>query len=343
MLASMLMESAFGAPDVSPEVLSRYNHEDGAALIAMESAADLHDIFVEGFIGMEELEFQQYRANMEGASEDVMEGIGDKIVSNAKAAIAKVKAFIKKLWEKVKGFFHNVRRYLDGVFMNGVDFAKKYEGELKKLKLNGFTYTMYKYTIDELSKSQVSSAKKVTDAVLKDFGEVDKDTMKDLVKNVDMSGPDQGGGFANVYAEQFKKEIGIDPNDDDTTKAREKIWSSLRGGATSEADKTEQNVKIAEIISTLKKYDTQLKLYNDAAKDTDRLFSGVIKFLDSYAKEADEQKAKKKATAARKLSSQISKYQTLTNMCLNETKSAMAERVKTYKSVCMAAFKYKAK
>ena len=95
MLASMLMESAFGAPDVSPEVLSRYNHEDGAALIAMESAADLHDIFVEGFIGMEELEFQQYRANMEGASEDVMEGIGDKIVSSAKNAIAKVKAFIK--------------------------------------------------------------------------------------------------------------------------------------------------------------------------------------------------------------------------------------------------------
>lgn len=341
MLASMLMESAFGAPDVSPEVLSRYNHEDGAALIAMESAADLHDIFVEGFIGMEELEFQQYRANMEGASEDVMEGIGEKIASGAKNAIAKIKAFIKKLWEKVKAFFHNVRRYLDGIFMNGADFAKKYEGELKKLKLNGFTYTMYKYTIDDMSKSMVNALKKETDAVLKAFGAVDKDAMAYVVKTTDASsfGSDIND---NVFAKSLEDEVGASV-DDDTAKIREKIWASLRGGATSDADKTEQNVKIAEIIATLKKYDNQVKLYNDAGKESDRMFSGIIKFLDAYAKEADEQKAKKKAAAARKLSSQVSKYQTIANMGLNETKSAMAERVKTYKSVCMAAFKYKAK
>lgn len=339
MLASMLMESAFGTPDVSPEVLSRYNHEDGAALIAMESAADLHDIFVEGFIGMEELEFQQYRANMEGASEDVMEGIGDKIVSNAKAAIAKIKEFIKKLWEKVKGFFHNVRRHLDGIFMNGADFAKKYEGELKKLKLNGFTYTMYDYDIDTVSKKIVTSNKKSIDDALKTWADAEK-AVSDHVKDNDSAAEDKA--IVDGYVEGIKNLTGVSDLDD-TTKIREAVWSSLRKGATGEADKKEISVKIAEVISVLKKYPEQQKFYADLTKDTDRLYSGIIKYLDAYAKEADEQKAKKKANAARKLSSQMSKCQSIMNLVANETKSAMAERVKTYKSVCMAAFKYKAK
>lgn len=339
MLASMLMESAFGAPDVSPEVLSRYNHEDGAALIAMESAADLHDIFVEGFIGMEELEFQQYRANMEGASEDVMEGIGDKIVSSAKNAIAKVKAFIKKLWEKVKGFFHSVRRYLDGIFMNGADFAKKYEGELKKLKLNGFTYTMYEYNIDTYTKKMVTAGKKSTDDILKGWADVEK-IMPAAVKNDEVA--DENKDLVEGIGDSIKATFGISDLDD-TTKVREAAWSKIRNGATSDADKKEISVKINEVITVLKKYPEQQKFFADMAKDMDRMYSGTIKYLDAYAKEADEQKAKKKAAAARKLSSQMSKYQSVTNIVSNEIKSAMAERVKTYKSVCMAAFKYKAK
>ncbi len=339
MLASMLMESAFGAPDVSPEVLSRYNHEDGAALIAMESAADLHDIFVEGFIGMEELEFQQYRANMEGASEDVMEGIGDKIVSNAKAAIAKVKAFIKKLWEKVKGFFHNVRRYLDGIFMNGADFAKKYEGELKKLKLNGFTYTMYEYDIDTYTKKMVTAEKKDTDDMLKTWANIEKN-MSAVVKSGEVDAENKA--MVEGFGEFIKESLGLSDLDD-TTKVREAAWSKVRKGATSEADKKEVSVKINEVITVLKKYPEQQKFFAEMVKDMDRMYSGAIKYLDAYAKEADEQKAKKKAAAARKLSSQMSKCQSVTNIVTNEVKSAMAERVKTYKSVCMAAFKYKAK
>ena len=339
MLASMLMESAFGAPDVSPEVLSRYNHEDGAALIAMESAADLHDIFVEGFIGMEELEFQQYRANMEGASEDVMEGIGEKIASGAKNAIAKIKAFIKKLWEKVKGFFHNVRRYLDGIFMNGADFAKKYEGELKKLKLNGFTYSMYNYDIDTLTKKMVNAEKKSTDDILKMWADIEKN-MSTAVKADEVAGENKEmvEGLGNTIKEQ----LGVSDLDD-TTKVREAAWSKVRNGATSDADKKEVPVKINEIITVLKKYPEQQKFFVDMAKDMDRMYAGTIKYLDAYAKEADEQKAKKKAAAARKLSSQMSKYQSVSNILVSEVKSAMAERVKTYKSVCMAAFKYKAK
>ena len=339
MLASMLMESAFGAPDVSPEVLSRYNHEDGSALIAMESAADLHDIFVEGFIGMEELEFQQYRANMEGASEDVMEGIGEKIASGAKNAIAKIKAFIKKLWEKVKGFFHNVRRYLDGIFMNGADFAKKYEGELKKLKLNGFTYSMYNYDIDTLTKKMVNAEKKSTDDILKMWADIEKN-MSTAVKADEVAGENKEmvEGLGNTIKEQ----LGVSDLDD-TTKVREAAWSKVRNGATSDADKKEVPVKINEIITVLKKYPEQQKFFVDMAKDMDRMYAGTIKYLDAYAKEADEQKAKKKAAAARKLSSQMSKYQSVSNILVSEVKSAMAERVKTYKSVCMAAFKYKAK
>lgn len=344
MLASMLMESAFGAPDVSPEVLSRYNHEDGAALIAMESAADLHDIFVEGFIGMEELEFQQYRANMEGASEDVMEGIGDKIVSNAKAAIAKIKEFIKKLWEKVKGFFHNVRRFLDGIFMNGTDFVKKYESELRKLKLDdGCTHKMYKYTIDDKTKKMVTTNKKTVDDELAAWDEAYGGLGKEgqvIDKSVGIDDSDKK--IVVDFKAKIKNDYNIS-NLDDTSKIREAVWSSLRGGATSEADKQDIKVEISSIITTLKQAPAQTKLVTDMAKDTDRLYSGILKHLDRFAKQAESEKAKAIANAARKLSSQVSQVQTIQNMITNETKNAMSERVKAYKAACMTAFKYKQK
>lgn len=344
MLASMLMESAFGAPDVSPEVLSKYNHEDGAALIAMESAADLHDIFVEGFIGMEELEFQQYRANMEGASEDVMEGIGDKIVSSAKNAIAKIKEFIKKLWEKVKGFFHNVRRFLDGIFMNGTDFVKKYESELKKLKLDdGCTYKMYKYTIEEKTKKMVTTNKKTVDDALAEWAARYKGVGEEgyhVKKDVGIT--DKDNKIVTDFKESIKKDYNVS-NLDDTSKIREAVWSSLRGGATGEADKQDIKVEINKIITALKQAPAQLKIVTDMAKDNDRLYSGILKHLDAYAKLAESDKAKAIANAARKLSSQVSQVQTIQNMITNETKNAMGERTKAYKAACMTAFKYKPK
>ena len=343
MLASMLMESAFGAPDVSPEVLSRYNHEDGAALIAMESAADLHDIFVEGFIGMEELEFQQYRANMEGASEDVMEGIGDKIASSAKNAIMKIKELIKKLWEKVKAFFHNVRRFLDGIFMNGTDFVKKYEGELKKLKLDsGCTYKMYKYTITEYSKKMVTSNKQSVNAQLKYWNGLDSWLGKEEI-DTDTGLQENDTKFTDDSIAELKKDFGI-TDIDDMSKARETVWSKLRGGATSEADKEDVVVKISEIISTLKSAPAQTKMFTDIAKDNDRLYSEIIKKLNTVADLAEKQKGgKRMANAARKYASKTSQVQNIKNMITNETKNAMSECVKAYKGACMAALKYKPK
>lgn len=152
MLSSILMESAtlIGTPKVSEEMLAKYGY-NSEHRIAMESAVELNDIFYESFYKMEELDFQRAYATMEGADESVLEGIGSSISERAKGAIEKIKTFLRDLWEKVKAFFHNVKRFLDGIFMNAQDFVKKYESELLKLTFKNTKYTvdMYDYDIDD--------------------------------------------------------------------------------------------------------------------------------------------------------------------------------------------------
>ena len=130
MLSSILFESAtlVGVPKVSEEMLAKYGY-NSEHRIAMERAVELNDIFYESFYKMEELDFQHAYATMEGADESVLEGIMSSVSERAKGAIEKIKTFLEDLWKKVQAFFHNVKRFLDGIFMNAQDFVKKYESE----------------------------------------------------------------------------------------------------------------------------------------------------------------------------------------------------------------------
>ena len=157
MLASMLMESALGfISDVSPEYMAKYNHEDAPMLIAIESAEDVNEIFNEGFYAMEALEFSKAKATMEGASDEVLEGIVGNLKTKAGNAIKTIKEKLKALWEKVKAFFANTKKLLTAIFGNAAKFAKAHEKELKALKLNGFKAEAFKYTFDKgFDKSKV--------------------------------------------------------------------------------------------------------------------------------------------------------------------------------------------
>ena len=152
MLSSILFESAtlVGVPKVSEEMLAKYGY-NSEHRIAMESAVELNDIFYESFYKMEELDFQRAYATMGGADESVLEGIVSSMSERAKGAIEKIKTFLRDLWKKVQAFFHNVKRFLDGIFMNAQDFVKKYESELLKLTFKDKPYTvdMYDYTIGD--------------------------------------------------------------------------------------------------------------------------------------------------------------------------------------------------
>ena len=55
---------------------------------------------------------------------------------------------LKKLWAKLKAFFHRAMQYFDALFKNAKQFAEKYEDELKDKDLDKFKFKMHTYTLD---------------------------------------------------------------------------------------------------------------------------------------------------------------------------------------------------
>ena len=112
-LATMIMEGT--AILGNTKLAHKYDHIDGPALIAMESAQALRDIFEVGFYennactlkavaeGYTDFDSSPYAATMEGIIAD---------------AFQKVKDFLIKLKDKVIAFFHSMVRYLSGIFMS---------------------------------------------------------------------------------------------------------------------------------------------------------------------------------------------------------------------------------
>lgn len=332
MLASMLMESAFGVPDVSNEMLGKYTHEDGAFLIAMESAADLHEIFMEGFYDMEELEFQQCRAAMEGASEDVMEGIVDTIKTKAKNAVAKIKEKILALWEKVKTFFHNVKRYFLSIFQNGADFAKKYQNELKSLKFKPFEVKMYKYTLDELKSSIEDGYKSFNDAL------GDLPTADQLAKFAAGGSGESIEAVTDEVLTTLEEELTSKIDDSEIKKG---WFQQARDGATGPTDKNVYTISsLDEYVNKLISSKNLVKDMETIQRNGDKSFKSTLdtlKKVETKLNSADDDVSKKAVRIAQTSYKILSKTQSWINIGVNAYKSAAREMIATYKGVCTKA------
>ena len=146
-LTQTLMNGGMIGTSINP---AKYNHDNGALRIATESVEELHDIFMTTFYATEQaelgavhegvaLENSSYAVVYEGAIRD---------------AFTKVKEFFKKLWDKIKAWCHNVKRFFDSLIMSGKDFVKKYKDDIKKAtSLKDFTYKMYKYDNERINKT----------------------------------------------------------------------------------------------------------------------------------------------------------------------------------------------
>lgn len=185
-LTQTLMNGGMIGCSINP---ARYNHDNGALRIATESVEELHDIFMTTFYATEQaelgavhegvaLEESSYAAVYEGAVRD---------------AFTKVKEFLKKLWDKVKAWFHSVKRFLDSLFMSGKEFVKKYAADIRKANnIKDFEFKMFDYN-NEL----IDSADKSL--------EPDKYAEEIYNKGIEAAKDDNGPGGYKAY-EAFKKE-----------------------------------------------------------------------------------------------------------------------------------------
>ena len=374
MLSSILFESAtlVGVPKVSEEMLAKYGY-NSEHRIAMESAVELNDIFYESFYKMEELDFQRAYATMEGADESVLEGIVSSMSERAKGAIEKIKTFLRDLWKKVQAFFHNVKRFLDGIFMNAQDFVKKYESELLKLTFKDKPYTvdMYDYTIGDCKEMATTvnkfcatmtgeSAKAMNNTfnlavafaskaigaagALPEDNAADK-TKEGARKKVDDMCEKMSKAALSAIHEEYGKYLKTAKGEAPTTaELAEAVWRSVRNGASGDSDKKSVTItSLSEYVKYLKTSKTALSNFDKTAKAIDDMFKGVLAKISDAEKILNDDKAGDVAKElVLKVSSTYSKIvsreQGFSNTIVSEHRKDLQEKIAVYKKICTGAF-----
>lgn len=348
-LATMIMEGT--AIYGSSKLKHKYDHVDGPALIAMESAEALRDIFETAFYennacsiravaeGYTDFDSSPYAAMMEGIIAD---------------AFQKVKDFLIKLKDKIIAFFHSMVRYLSGIFMDGKKWVTKYEKELNAIRSN---LKDYEVSIYDYRKDLDSSPDKITTG----YTEVDDGASK-LQSKYDSKTTKMGSDgkkerdddAADKEYEEFVKKL-LDGRsfsvDDDLAK---ECWSYFRNGADNDGDKEKKEVTsfFGDAIKALKDSDKTISKLNKAITAADNMYKKIIKKIekladeqektanDSKTDEAAKTPLQNKAEEARAVAALVSRFQSALNTFGNAWKSAIQERNKAYQSALVGAFAY---
>lgn len=338
---------------------SKYTHDNGASRIAIESVEELHEIFIESFYNTEQaelaaategvaLEGSRYEAVFEGAISDTME---------------KVKAFLKKLWEKVKAFFHQVKRYIDAMFMSGRDFAKKYKKDIidADRNLKDFSFKMFKYEDEYLdSLNNEFDVDSTRDDILNEAWENYNKYYTSMLGSKFNTVQDAENAF-NKSLEEYKKkieedaiakemfgEIGVTSADD----LDEAFFSCWRSGATDKDDKDEIDITSLRHYLDVLTDSKALSQIDSANKKADKAYTKAIKIVDDMAKQAskeasnikdtDDQSKTNKLTLnmgskfATAMSTGISRQQSIFNKFMTSWKTALKERDTVYKQLLVA-------
>lgn len=285
-LASIIMEGATFGSGYSGKLSHSYDHENGAAMIAMESAEALRDIFETTFYVPNTCEIA---AALEGAS-CVEESSQSAIMEGAfKNAFAKIKDFFIKLKDKVIELLHSIKRYLDGIFKSDQDWVKKYKSDLNALKsgdLKDYEVKMYKYTnlehetgiqeaLDESLVDMMGSINYIISKGKDDTDEVDDDSLEESADK--------------TYA-SFIKGTGIGADPEDSDDIAEKIFGYFRDGATDETDKDNVSVasNISSWVSALEKSNKELSAYDKEINTTKKAYDKIIKYIDGIERKVDK-------------------------------------------------------
>ena len=364
-LARMIMEG--GSIGSSANLTHSYDHEDGAGLIAMESAVALRDIYEAQFYIPNTCEIE---AAFEGAS-CVEESSYASIMEGAfKNAIERIKEFFVKLKDKVLEFLHNIKRFLSGVFQSAEKWVKTYEKELNNIKndLKDYEIQGFKYDIKikkVMDKGVIGYDKiiqmaeyKVNSVLKTDASTSDKKISKLDEKN---SEDDLVEEYKKVYTTYVKNLIGKSDIDDD--EIDETIWKLMRSGASSKNDT--ERISVSSIFSTaidaLKNSVKEVDEFDDVIKNTRTQYDDALKFLnkteskfkdisDEGGKVTNPKSGKEQSWSSTKasyiskqlsaFSSITSKMQTLANKYTSAAKVALQERNRMYYSALKGAFAY---
>lgn len=367
-LTQTLMNGGMIGCSINP---ARYNHDNGALRIATESVEELHDIFMTTFYATEQaelgavhegvaLENSSYAAVYEGAVRD---------------AFTKVKEFFKKLWDKVKAWFHSVKRFFDSLFMSGREFVKKYAADIRKAtNIRDFSYKMFDY--DDAKINSVDKDYNVDEAAAKIIDAAQDVMFTDKMKAALKSGDQDkinGVSSADTYEkyESVKKKLETDEliktqsgsivgkTVTDRDEFNEACFAAFRKGAESKDDKDDMDISdLSRFTTALESGGNLVSKIDTMTRKVDKAYKNAIKWVDDLEKETRTIKYEDLGAGGKKefgnnketftaiqtnaskvmnlVSSAISTVQGLHNTYMNEWKTAIKERDSVYKQVIIA-------
>jgi len=342
-------------PDFAVPIFEGYDTEMNGDLMAIQEGYEDQLAVIEAIHGldMEDLGMRQdIKSLKESGADDleittrmekfisVTEGMGANI-------FAKIKTFLTNMLGKLKAFFDSVIRFMNGMIKSGKDFATKYEVELKSLKLDGFKVKMFDYTnLDSGEKASnfLTIADKVCTTHLTLTGG-DSEAIDHRLNKFDEQKDEIFSELRGTYCGTSKLE---------SNEYTEALYRLFRNGAKDESDKEEKSVNIGEIVSTLKT-NTALTTSQDALKDCNTIFQKEIAEISKVEKLWTSEYGKKESSVedrmlhqkllaiSQRRASAFSEAKTIALEYFRAWKEAAVARNSDYKSICMAAFRYKKK
>lgn len=155
MLVRTLLEGL--TPPPANEYDAVYDCDNGLTLISMEFTDLLQELYEDQY-DVEVGESSVYIAQRGGAPEEVLEGVAGSIATAVKNTFAKISTAVHKLWEKIKAFFRNVKKFIFGTKKSNAEFIKKVHTASKGKPFKKATFSNSKSTSSDVKPEVHQSA-----------------------------------------------------------------------------------------------------------------------------------------------------------------------------------------
>lgn len=255
------------------------NFEDVSLQMVAESEQNFSNIMKA--IGLDELRYFE-----ENGQEIVYEASG------ASAVFDKVKAFFKKLVEKVRQVVHAFIAKIQSWVQGDAQFVKKYQSEFSKnwASVKGdFGFKGYKFTIKPgYDKTAIDESSIKT--VVKGYGDIEIDNkdvtaLNNAVDDFRDNSEDKENATRAAVAKKYSDATATTATTEDSltsSEFSEALFKAYRNGETSKVSIEKKDLSVNEIVATISGRDKVIDKAKSAEAAITKAINGVIKtFTDA--------------------------------------------------------------
>lgn len=269
----------------------------------------------------------------------VLESTGIQMVYEAadtKGFLNKVKEFFRNIIAKIKGLFQSFVAHLDKWFKNDEAFIKKYqEAKIDEKDLTGLTINGYKFTTTRID-TDGSAAERIIDSKLGGVNPKESELDNYIANFKDKE---------KIYAE-IRGAL-VRANKELTSKEFSTELKKLARDGKEEKEKIAVNKEVIKnAFISIKTKDIFVKLIENTKKGSIKAIEDLISNVDKIKPDLKDIYGDSSSKAETSLSNLVAAYKEVSSMVqimAGAQLAAIKDEVSQAKSICVAAYTYKAK